>query len=136
MGWAQSRAGSGRTNTVQAQGIQELGPLQLCPQGHHIQLWGCIWRRWGPRDWPFPAHPWEKAVDKVQLGPAEEVGEGILEGSRGQWGWRGQRVSTCWQWEMLPVHLQGVWAGGGVSSELGTASARGVNTGGEQDPSS
>lgn len=122
---------------MEAQGIQELGPLQLCPQGHHIQLRGCVRRSRGPRDRPFPAHPWEEAVDKVQLGPSEKVGEGILEGSRGQWGQRrGQRVSTCWQQEMLPVHLQGVWAGGGVSSKSGAAPGRGVNTSGEQDPSS
>lgn len=85
---------------MEAQGIQELGPLQLCPQGHHIQLWGCIWRRWGPRDRPFLAHSGQEAVDKVQLGPSEEVGEGILEvngdgGDRGSARAGGGRCSLC-----------------------------------------
>lgn len=73
-----------RTDAVQAQGIQELGPLQLGSQGRHVQLWGCIRWRWGPRDQSLRPRSWEEAVDKVQLGPSEKVHEGILQGKRGE----------------------------------------------------
>lgn len=128
----QAWAGSGHTNTVQAQSIQQLGPLQLCPQGHHIQLWGCIWWRWGPRDRPFLAHPWQEAVDKVQLGPSEEVGEGILEGAQvsGDRGDKGSASAGGGRCSLCTCRVSG------QVKELGTASVRGVSKGSEQDSSS
>lgn len=95
----------GRTDAVQAQGIQELCPLQLDSQRRHVQPWGCI-RRWGGH-WPLCPWSWDEAVDKVQPGPSKQVGERILPGKQRSAGTEGTRGQ--WWWETLPVSLlQGV----------------------------
>lgn len=106
---------------MEAQGVQELGPLQLGSQGRHVQPQACVgWHR-GPRDrplHPLRPHSREEAVDKVQLGPSEQVCERVLPGkqrSAGLKGGIGQRSSRRQWWETLPMHPpQRVWAGEGV----------------------
>lgn len=80
---------------MEAQGIQELRPLQLGLQGWHVQPQGCIRRRGGPRNWPLRPPSREKAVDEVQLGPSEKVHERVLPGKQRSAGMEQGKGAAC-----------------------------------------
>jgi len=76
-GPARHTAAAQRTDAVEAQGVQELGALQLGSQGRHVQ--GCVGQRRGLRVRPRSR---EQAVDEVQLGASEQVHERVLPGKQ------------------------------------------------------